>query len=132
MAELVVMPDSAAVATTFLTAQLAGIHVGTVIPKIRPASFVLVRRLGGVQRNRVVDEALLGVECWAATDAAAHDLAQQCRALLHSLEGSYVGSVWVYRITEAGGPSDLPDPLSDVPRYVFSLAIAVRGAAVAS
>lgn len=126
--ELVVFPDTAAVVTTYLAAQLGGIHVGTVVPTPRPGTFVVARRLGGIARNRVVDEPLIGVECWAADDAAAQDLAQRCRALLHALEDSFVGAVFVYRIEDAGGPADLPDPLSDNPRYVFTLRIAVRGA----
>jgi hypothetical protein len=127
MRPVVVFPDAAAVVTTYLTDALT-VHVGTLIPKPRPTSFVYVRRVGGTARDVVIDDATLAVECWAATQAAAHDLAQTARAELHALAGDVVDGVTVFRVIDIAGPADLPDPVSDQARYTFTVAVAVRGA----
>lgn len=127
MAELVVFPDAVAIACTYLTDELAGTAATSRVPFTRPDEFVTVRRVGGVRRNLVVDEATLAVEAWAATDEDAHDLAQRCRALLHALPGQSVNGSFVYRVDEVGGPASLPDPDSDQPRYTFTAALAARG-----
>jgi hypothetical protein len=125
--EPIVFPDSTLVAVTHLRTELAPTPVHASIPMTRPAAFVHVRRLGGVRRNLVVDEALLAVEAWAGTAEAAHDLAQAARAHLHAMVGVTVGSVPVYRVDEAAGPQYLPDPASLQDRYTFTVTVAVRG-----
>lgn len=127
IAPSVVFPDAAAVASGYLRPRLAD-PVGTLVPTVRPPRFILVRRLGGPRRNVVVDAPMLGIECWAESDEAAADLAQVCRAHLHAMTGSVQGGVAVYRTAEAGGPASLPDPLSDQPRYTFTVIIEMRGA----
>ena len=127
----IVFADAAAVIADYLRFQLAAFEspapVATRVPPSRPSIFVLVRRLGGPRLNVVADEPLIGVECWAPTEGDAHDLAQLCRALIHAMRGTEQGGVAVYRIAEAAGPQELPDPLSNDPRYVFTVSVAVRG-----
>ena len=132
--EAVVYPDAAAVVATFLNAEL-DTHgdtapVGSRVPSSRPSRFVLVRRLGGPRLNRVADNAMLGIECWGTDEADAHDLAQLCRALIHSMTGGTHSTVPVYRVTELSGPGSLPDPLSDNPRFTFTVQVAMRGTAL--
>lgn len=131
----ILFPDAAALAIGFLAdaldAQGDSAAVSQDVPDPRPARFVTVTRGGGVRHTLVSDAATLLVECWAATSADAHDLAQMSRALLGSMVGSVVDGVQVYRVDEVGGPQQLPDPLSEQPRYVFTLSAHFRGAAVA-
>src|SRR5690606_42061034 len=93
---MVIFPDIEALLCTWLRTELGDIPVGNKLPNPRPAPFVLVQRHGGTRYTVVTDAAQIGLECWAGTDAAAHDLLQQCRALRlyrlpgHSLDGQSV------------------------------------------
>ena len=133
MADTIVFPDATLAAILCLRAGLttrsstAVVHAR--VPIDRPDLFVTVRRIGGVQRNLVVDQAMLSVESWALFDDTAHDLAQLCRGILHAAEGTVHGTTLVYRCDEIGGPALLPDPDSDQPRYVATYQIATRGVA---
>lgn len=130
MRPTVVFPDATAVLVNHLRTELAArgntAKVGTVVPDPRGV-FVYVRRLGGPRLNLVADNAQMTVECWAATAEAAHDLAQLCRAIVNATPGRVIDGVPVYRVDELAGPADLPDPLSDQPRYVFTTYVALRG-----
>lgn len=129
--ELIVFPDTVALVVDFLADEV-GCHVGNTVPTDRPTQFVVVRRVGGVLRNFVADSATLTVECWADLAENAHDLAQWCRGLLHTMPGQQFDGVTVYKIDELAGPADLPDPLSDQPRYSFTVSVTVRGSVSAS
>jgi hypothetical protein len=129
--ETIVFPDSVALVIDFLKDEVGG----TVLNKVsdpRLPQFVVVRRVGGVRRNIVCDAATLTVDCWAEQSEDAHDLAQYCRAVLHTLPGQQLDGVTVYKVDEVGGPADLPDPVSDQPRYSFTVSVTVRGSVSAS
>lgn len=102
---------------------LAGAVVGNFIPSPRPDRYVSVRRVGGVQVHPTVDLPLVDVQTWAPTWEEAHDLAAWCRAALYTMQLSTP----VYRIRDFTGPTSVPDPLSDQPRYLFTVELAVRG-----
>lgn len=134
MNEVIVAPDTIQLFAAYLRDELdgrgyTGIHVGIEVPAARPNRFVRLRRTGGTKLNLVVDDAQISVEAWGESSAAAHDLAQLCRALIHAADSQEVGGVQVYRIAEVAGPADLPDPTSDQPRYSATYLIAVRCAA---
>lgn len=127
---MVLFGDIEALLCGWLRAQL-DVPVASKVPHPRPRTFVLVQRHGGIRANVVTDAPQIGVEVWAETDADAHDLAQVARsALLYRLPGQVIDGHTVYRITEIGGPSHLPDPVSNQPRYVFELQVFIRGKAV--
>ena len=132
--ETIVFPDATLATVTLLRSGLTALAstatVGAIVPNPRELPFVTVRRLGGVKRNLVVDSATVTVECWAAQDEDAHDLAQLCRALIHAAQGTTVGAVQVYQTAEIGGPASLPDPDSNDSRYVATYEIGTRGSAV--
>jgi hypothetical protein len=121
--------DAEALLADYLNAQLTE-PVRLRIPKPRPSAFVLVQRLGGTQETPVSEAATLTVEAWGPNDAAAHDLAQMARYWAHTLSGTRVGGVQVYRVQEFAGPARLPDPESDQSRYVLTLSVSIRGAAL--
>lgn len=135
--EVVVGVDVVEMVTSWLRAQLAAEggyvtpQVGSLVPTHRPTSFVTVTRTGGPLRDHVVDDAQVTVDSWAATDAAAHDLAQWCRGLMFAARGRLLGGHQVYRVEELAGPALLPDPLSDQPRYRASYQLSVRCTVVA-
>ena len=125
MIETIVFPDAVELVCDHLRTLLAPTPVVSRVPTTRPATFVRVQRVGGVRRNLVTDEPTLTVEAWAATEQAAQDLSQLARAHIYAMPGG--GDV--YRVTEIGGPVLLPDPLSDQPRYSFTVAVATVGTA---
>jgi hypothetical protein len=102
------------------------------VPNPRPASFVVVERLGGPRQNIVADNAHLAVDCWNSNDRDAHDLAQMCRALIHAMQGVSFEGGDVGRIDELSGPYRNPDPDSAQDRYSFQVTVAVRGTTLAS
>lgn len=140
--EVIVFPDATLLFADYLRDELAdrgytGLHVGTRIPNPRPAQFVRVLRTGGTQRNVIVDETQLTVECWASSEKAAQDMAQLARALIVAARGQVLDGTPVYRVVDITGPGSLPsgpvhtpDPLSGQERYSFSMLVACRGAVV--
>lgn len=123
---VITFPDTVALLIDYLDANITE-PVRLRIPNPRPSTFVTLRRTGGPKRNLVTDAAQVTVEAWAATDEAAHDLAQEVRGLLNALPGTVLDTVAVYRCDELSGPADLPDPLSDQARFTQSFSVALRG-----
>jgi hypothetical protein len=131
MTPAVLYPDAEAVLVGELRVDMPDVTVVTVVPVVRPAAFLLVRRVGGPRLNIVADEPLVAIEAWAASDEAAQDLAQRARAHLHALRGTVsAGGVAIYRVQEASGPQRLPDATSTQSRYTFTASVAMRGQAL--
>lgn len=131
MKPVVLSPDAVFVAIDYLAEQLEALGddvlVAPRVPQNRPGHFVRVSRTGGIMLNLVQDGPHLTIEAWAPTDEEAQDLAQLCRALLHAAQGTVQAGVSVGKVSELGGPQLLPDPLSNQPRYTFTLQVAMRG-----
>lgn len=124
--EPIVFPDATAVVTAWLDSHLIE-PVHSRVPANRPTAFVTVVRTGGPRRNIIADNPQVTVESWAATVEEAHDLAQTVRAYVNALIGETVNGVFVSRVDELSGPADLPDPLSEQPRYSQSFSFVTRG-----
>lgn len=131
MRPVVLAPDAVAVAVDYLAEQLEergdDAIVTDRVETPRPDRFVRVSRTGGPMKNRVQDGPQLTVECWDLAEEDAQDLAQLCRALLFAAQGAVVNGVPIGKVDEFGGPQLLPDPLSDQPRYTFTMQVAMRG-----
>ncbi|ALY08925.1 tail terminator [Arthrobacter phage Savage2526] len=98
--------------------------VGTKVPNPRPNEFVIIRRVGGIQRDLVTDEPTILVEVWAATETRAVRVAQIIRGLLHSY--SQIGEYSILGCDEISGPVNLPDGLSAQVRYTATYVVAIR------
>ena len=79
---------------------------------------IRVLRVGGQQTSVVQSQVRLTVECWAADEVAAFDLARLSWARLWGSEGAFMGAVWVSRV-ELTDPVNLPDTEASRPRYQF-------------
>ena len=79
------------------------------IPNPRPSQFVTLTRIGGLSSDIVVDNPVLVVDAWAATETASHDLLQQVRTALLALPLTQTPTTPVYRVVELSGPAYLPD-----------------------
>ncbi|NJQ14225.1 hypothetical protein [Streptomyces bohaiensis] len=120
-------PDAARLAVDYLRPLLPGVHVGTAVPRPRLPEMVLLRRIGGSQRNALVDDARLDVQVWAGSDARATELAEEARAHLAAI-GRHRSEV--RQVDVSTGPTLIPDAPADVPRALMTITLSVRGAAV--
>lgn len=135
MLQVIVPADAVAVAVAFLDAQLtargqAAVHVASRIPNPRPVSLVRVFWAGN-NRNRPLDAATLVLDCWAATETGAADLARLVAGLVEAMPGETVAGHYVYHAELVGGPVNLPDPDSDNPRYSVTARLWLRGVVTA-
>jgi hypothetical protein len=134
MAPTAIFPDATWLVIDHLRAALAARSdtaiVASEVPNPRPDRLVYVHLGGGVRRSVVSDAPQIDIEVWDVATEDAHDLAQLCRALIHTMPGQVVNGVAVYRVDEFAGPADLPDPLTDNPRVVFTVQIHLRGSAL--
>jgi hypothetical protein len=117
------LPDVEALAVAFLKTVVAPVKVATKVPSTRPASCVRVYRTGGSAVNRILEEAQITVDAWAATEVEAFELASDCReALLNKASQMPL----VRGASEVGGLHFNPDPGTNTPRYRFTVGLMVR------
>lgn len=132
MTELVIFPDAVEALCDYVRTALdvlgPAIPVGTRVPKPRPDLFVRFERVGGARRNLVIDEVSVVVEAWGSDEGAAHDLAQQVRAILFASVRQQTSAGMIYRVIESAGPASLPDSDTDQARFTLTMSVAVRGA----
>lgn len=124
MSEVIVFPSAEKILVAELKARLA-LPVVTKVPNPRPPTFVRLKKVGGTRRDVVTDSPMVVVECWAPTSTEADDLSQLVRAHIFALAPDTVR-----KVREVAGPQDFPDPLSENPRYQFTVQIFTRGAAL--
>lgn len=85
---------------------------------------VVARRAGGVASSLIVERPRIDVHCYAATEDAAHDLAQTCRGLLLASAGTGA----IRRATQFSGLLSTPDDAwPQVPRVWFTVELTLRG-----
>lgn len=127
------LPDTEALVAAYLADQLTErygeqygeVEVATRVPNPRPTPFVRVFRTGGPARNRVLDEAQITVQTWAATTAQAAELITTCRDLL--LNAAHRDAIALLRRTEdVSGTYYDPDPDATDARYTVTVRLAVR------
>lgn len=126
MIPAVTFPDAVALVVGYLSDEIDA-DVYKRVPTTRPAEFVTVARSGGVVSNFVVDNAQLSIDCWAERDDDLADLMAEVRGLVLAMHGVVVDGAQVYRVIEVGGPADIPDPVSDMPRMRWTVQVQLRG-----
>lgn len=104
--------------------------VGTRVPNPRPAECITVFRTGGPRRDLVTDAPQLTIECRAATETRAAQIAYLVRALVNDLWSQTLGGHAVYEVEELSGPGNLPDPISNGPRYSQTFVLFIRAASL--
>lgn len=104
-----------------LPAEFSTVWVGTQIPSPRPARIVRVARTpgGGMAAQGQTDQMFALVECWAATEDDAEDLANLVRAILKSSRSNTVLGTFVRSWKENSGPYRWPDE-SGQERFQFT------------
>lgn len=135
MAEVVTFPDVVRALIPYLTSRLTArdlaAPVSSRVPNPRPARFVKVTAAGGTLTGVASASALVLVECWAADEVAAHDLAEACatemRAATRSQDPIAAG-VWIGGTDDAVSiPVNFPDPLTSSARFQFTASLYLAG-----
>lgn len=128
MAEVIAFPDPEKWVVTFLKSRTerSGRTAATKVPKTGDR-YTRISRVGGAARDLVTDSPMILVECFAADGVTAADDAKIDRALLMA---SARLSDDVTRVIDVGGPSFLPDPDTNLPRYQFTVQLDMRGTAL--
>lgn len=133
MGEVILQPATEDLLVAALEAQLPRVlgrevpgSVG--IPNPRPAEFFRVLQIGGSWRNLAVWVPTIIVESWSDRGSRALELATAVDGLMHWF--TELGGHAVYDVTEFAGPGNLPDPLTDQPRYTATYAVPIRAQGV--
>jgi hypothetical protein len=121
------LPSAPVITVAWLKANsdLAAIHggrVGTRLNSVLPA--IRVQRIGGIPQETWRDEPVMQIECWAADEGTADQLARTVVAVLPTVRGTYPsGRAWSYVIES--GPFWAPDDpaLSNNSRYILTVRI---------
>jgi hypothetical protein len=126
----VAFPDAEHVATRWLNSSTIGAPASTdLLGWHAPEPRIVITRVGGTPTLAIrIDRPRLDVDVYAPTKADAHDLAQAARVRLHELPtGDHrdLGAV-VCNVVDELGLQWLPDPDTNTPRYVLTLAVTVR------
>lgn len=124
----VVYPDVVSTVRAYLQAALGATPVRTREPNPFTAPLVTVRRVGGPDAI-VVDRPRVDIQVWHTDEGAATDLANFARAHMHAMPGVHDG-VTVYSVTTFSGPALIWDEDRDLPRYLMTFEVAVRGTAL--
>lgn len=124
----ILYPDTVATVTTYLRAALTGVTVKAREPNPFATPLVVVRRVGGAD-SVVIDRARIDLLVWHDNLEDATDLANLARAHMLALPGVHDG-VTVYDVTTFSGPSLIWDTDRDLPRYLLTFEVAVRGTAL--
>lgn len=128
MTEAVLFPDAEVLLVAYLSEALPGVPVSTKIPNPRPdVPFLRVLRVGGTRRDLVTDQPMVVVEAWAGDDGPASDLARLAQAYVFALAQTDRPQGYVRAVREVGGIADNPDPVSESPRFTFTVQIDTRG-----
>lgn len=135
--DAVLFPDSIALVIGIIRDGYADQDIDVVVdtqvpsdPPPRPEEFVVVRRVGGPQRDLVTDEPLLTLEASAQTEFRARQLLDYARAFVKAARGTVRDGASIYSVHEISGPADLPDPVAQIPRSSATWQLAVRGTAL--
>lgn len=115
--------------TTALAAHGIVVPVVNSVPHERPSRYVLVLRIGGSQSNLITDRPRVLAECCDVSGLGAADLAATVRALLGAIAPGRIGDIWVDKTIDVGLVYS-PDPDTNLPRYLVTSELHVRGAAL--
>ena len=100
----------------YLSAKFKNLSVTQKVPKNRPEQFVTVQRVGGGSDGLKRDFPLIAIQCWAANDYDASELALQIDSVMESMPYE-VESCYKYA---RNSMTEFADPVSGQARYQIS------------
>lgn len=137
--EVIVFPDAVATALDYLHAQFTtrtmNVQLGTAIQP-EEERFVVAQLVDSEIYDIAFQRSIVRFEIWVDEGPQSHenaqDLAQLIRGLLGAMQGTQQTRGTVYRVVDEGaqGIADQPDPDTGKFRYVFHIAMTMRGVAI--
>lgn len=103
------------------------VPIVTRVPRTLPPLFIRLTRVGGTRRDQVTDQPMVVVEVWGTDEGEAGDLAREVQARVFALAQTQTAHGWVRAVREIGGLQSFPDPVSERPRYQFTVQLDTRG-----
>ena len=104
---------------------IVGVPVRIRVPRDRPASWLQVRRSGGVD-DVVRDKPRLDVFVWGRDDGATRDLLTTARSAIHALAGTTLLGPACYGVEEFLGPTRADDRETGTPRMWMTVQLSLR------
>jgi hypothetical protein len=104
---------------------IVGVPTYTRVPRVRPASWLQVRRVGGAD-DVVRDRPRVDVIAWGGDDGAVNDLCMASRSAVHALLGTTLLGVACYRVEEFLGPARRDDIDSGTARMWMTVQLSLR------
>jgi hypothetical protein len=127
MSEAIRFPVIEKLLIAALKPDFPGLRFVTEVPSTLPASFVLLKRVGGTRRDRITDQPMVVFEAWAPDIGSAAELGAELQARVYALAQTAHPLGWVRAVREIGGLQSFPDPISKTPRYQFTAMFDTRG-----
>lgn len=139
MAEVIVFPDAVATALdylfdAFIARSTHDVRLGSRIENDE-SRFLVATLFDSEIYDVAFQRSILRFEVWVDDGPRSHencqDLAQLVRGLLGAMQGTQQTRGTVYRVSDEGaqGTADQPDPDTGKFRYVFHIAMTMRGVA---
>lgn len=112
----------------WLQARFAGDRAVTELPAdLSTGRVVRVMRISGGDRDLVIDDAIVDVDCYAATRAESRSFAEQVRAaIVYDLPGTVIPGGVVARVNTGVGPRWIPWDDLNVRRFGATYQITVH------
>lgn len=134
--EVIVFPEVEAVAIGYLVDELTAredtAYVSDELPSPDLPNRVVKVQSGGPggDINLTTSRRSVIVQCWDTDRVAAANLAESCFALMKALQGNQTRGAFVRKVTAVGAPVYFPDPLTELPRYQFTVSLDLAGRAL--
>ncbi|EME14807.1 hypothetical protein [Rhodococcus triatomae] len=126
MPQLIVYPLVESVVISYLRPFVGTTKIATKVPDSRPDRLIRVTAAGGSGGTVVTSSRLVIVECWDKLAPDAADLAElSFAALIAGARDHNEPRIRDVRVVSA--PQSFPDPLTNAPRYQFTLSVTLRG-----
>lgn len=97
--------------------------------KVQDGPCVVVKLIGGSLSDVVVSEAVMAFDCYDPLQERAEARAGLVGAIVRAMRGTVVGGVAIYEVTSIGRPGNLPDPVTESPRWTQTISIFMRASA---
>ena len=117
-------PDAAAIALLRTLPGVTALTSTRISTDYLPgAASIRVTLLPGGQAEQELWRASLQIECWAADQIVAGQLATAVRTSWRTVRGGVDATTWCAGAWVESNPTWLPDPDSDRPRYVLTVGL---------
>ena len=130
--DAILFDSPVALVTSFLNAKFSERvppvgHVGANFPSDPlPDRFIVLRRTGGLRHHLVLEDGVIFVEVYGASEWDTDELTREVAALLTSMDGATVDGVFITGASLVGGITDFFDDTRERSRHQFTFQLTTR------